>query len=53
VDAVAALWGHQKMVRMKGRQTIWVGNSTWCMLYWVYAAVGVCCTRCDAALEHT
>ena len=51
VEAEATFRGHLKMVRMKERQTIWVGYSTWCMLYWVYAAVGVCCNWCDAALE--
>jgi len=42
-EAEATFRGQLVIMRMKGRQTI---LGTWCMLYSVYAVLGVCCTRC-------
>ena len=37
--------GQLEIVRMKGRQTISGECCTRCMLYLVYAVLGVCCTQ--------
>jgi len=44
--AEATFRGQLVIMRMKGRQTILDGWCTRCMLYSVYAVLGVCNTRC-------
>jgi len=44
-EAEASLRGQLEIVRMKGRQTTLGVCCTRCMLYSVYAVLGVCCTE--------
>jgi len=45
-EAEATFSSQLVIMRMKGRQTILGGYYTLCILYSVYAVLGVCCTRC-------